>query len=163
MPLGLPAASEDGTESRSVNRAQSRIVLAATIVVESAWLHAALGVMFIVGGAESPLNWGGIVTALGLTAMVSRFALAGDPPSTAARSAGLLMGAAIIYVVIGSQVDGETVGLDLAWPWHAVYSANHARRDEYLFRAFWGGFTVLALWWRVVVTGMPVARLGGGR
>jgi hypothetical protein len=36
--------------------AQSRLVLAATVVVESAWLHAALGMMFVVGGADSPIG-----------------------------------------------------------------------------------------------------------
>lgn len=130
--------------------AQSRLVLAATAVVESAWLHVALGMMFLVGGADSPIGWGGIVAGLGLTAAVSRITLTNNLTPTLSRSSSLLLGAAIVYLVIGSQVGGDAFGLDLAWPWHALGATSQAGRELYPFRAFWGGLVVLALWWRGV-------------
>ena len=133
-----------------MSRAQSRFVLAATIVVDSAWLHVAIGVLFVVGGAESPMGWGGILTVLGLTAIVSKITLFSNLTPATARASGLILGAAVVYLVIGSQVDGDAVGLDLAWPWQAVKAASQAGGETYLFRAFWGGFVALALWWRGV-------------
>jgi hypothetical protein len=130
--------------------AQSRLVLAATVVVESAWLHAALGMMFLVGGADSPIGWGGIVAALGLTAAVSRITLTSNLTPALSRSSSLLLGAAVVYFVIGSQVGGDSFGLDLAWPWHDIGATSQAGSELYPSRAFWGGIVVLALWWRGV-------------
>ena len=135
---------------RSLSLAQSRLVLAATVVVESAWLHAALGMMFVVGGADSPIGWWGIVAALGLTAAVSRITLTNNLTPALSRSSSLLLGAAIVYLVIGSQVGGNAPGLDLAWPLHALGDTSQAGMELYPFRAFWGGLVVLTLWWRGV-------------
>jgi hypothetical protein len=116
-------------------------------VVDSTWIHAAVGVIFVVGGAESPMGWGGILAVLGLTTLVARITLFSNLTVAIARTSGLLLGAAIVYLVIGGQVGGEAVGLDLAWPWRAV-RADQADGEMYVFRAFWGGIVALVLWWR---------------
>ena len=133
-----------------MTRAQSRFVLAATVVVDSAWLHAAIGLLFVVGGAESPMGWGGILAVLGLTAIVSKVTLFSNLTPATAKASSLILGAAVVYLVIGSQVHGDAIGLDLAWALHAVNAASQAGEETYLFRAFWGGFVALALWWRGV-------------
>ena len=120
--------------------------------MESAWLTAASGVMFTLGGAGSPLNWFAVIAVVVVGFFTSRLLhLLIDPNSFARslRAAAVWSATALVaaYLMVANQLDSE-LALDLAWILHVAEAAYQPNSEGYLSRAFWGTFLGLVFWWR---------------
>ncbi len=125
---------------------QDRLVLAATVVSESAWVYALLGVLGAASGRdEGPLDWFGVVAILGLSTVLGRLAPSNTRAIEFLYLASALIGSAVVYLVVGTQVEMGTV--DLAW---GLKLLNGVATGDYLFKAIAGAFFGVLLWWRGV-------------
>ena len=141
-----------------MNLAQTRLVLAATVVAESAWLYATLGVVGVIlaapegalpggpaQGGGSPMVWPAILAVLSSSLLVSRMLQSVVMPLWVGYAVQSGLGAVVIWLTVGSQVLGAGEGLDLAWIGRLT---SPLEVDGYLFRA-WGGIAAgVGLWWR---------------
>lgn len=162
-----------GISLASYSLKQERWVIAATVVMESAWLTAASGVIFTLGGAGSPFNWFAVIAVVIIGFVVSRLITVPVNSRSLTRSfsaaaASSAMGLAAAYLIVANQLDADLT-LDLAWIRHVAEAAYQPNTESYLSRAFWGTLLSLMFWWRgfhlaasdqPVVTSLTSFRLG---
>ncbi len=129
-----------------MSSAQSRLVVFALLIAESAWLFALIGILgLMLGGAGSPLDWLAVLVVLTTSMVVARFLQALLMPTIMAYAFQMLAGIVIIYLTIGSQVNLTFQGIDLSW----LANINSEFAPEgYRVRAVFGSLLSAAIWWR---------------
>lgn len=126
-----------------MNSVQDRWVLAAIAVSECAWLHAILGVLALITQINTnPLNWFAMLGILGTSLVLSRLLQAMIIPTTVAYATQMLMGALVVYLVLGIQFSAT---LDLGWP--GILNSEKGS-DSYWFRASLAAMIAVGMWWR---------------
>ena len=128
--------------------ARDRLVAAALIFSESAWVYALLGgIGLVLGAGGSPLGWLivlGLMAASGVAARaVSRLRVGG--PGAAGAAVHAALGAAAVYAAVGTQVGGSDGAWNPGWPALIATASDVAGAN---FRATVGAAAGLALWWR---------------
>ncbi len=123
---------------------QDRLVLAAHVVAESAWVFALAGVVGVLGNLESsPHTWFSVVGILGLSVLVSRLTPKRGNAVEVLYFLMAFLGLTVTYLSVSIQVlPGE---LRLGWPFDWI---GGDLPQGYLFRGLLGGLMGLALWWR---------------
>ena len=126
--------------------AQTRLVLWALIVAESAWVFAVLGVLGLWMGQDSgPLSWPTVVV-LSLAALyVGRLGPSdrmGPATETAVR---MVIGALLVYAAIAVELSDDLPLVDPLWVFRA-FTASEPDRFWFTFLA--GGMAGFALWLR---------------
>lgn len=123
---------------------QDRVVLAAHVLAESAWVFALAGIVGALAGFDSsPLSWYGIAGILGLSVFLSRLTprKGEQVEKFFALMAGL--GLVVVYVSVALHVDPGNIRP--AWP--IDWLINDAP-GGYTSRGAFGAFLGVLLWWR---------------
>ena len=123
---------------------QHRLVLGAVLLSESAWLFSlfgALGVVFDPGG--SPLSWIAVLVLLGVPVVVVRLGPTDVSAVEVLHLVRALIGAVLIYLVVGTQVSAD--GVDLAW---LAKLFSEPPPEGYIFKGVSGAVIGVLLWWR---------------
>ncbi len=138
---------------------QDRLVTAATVLAESAWLYLLLGLLGITLAQDgSPLSLSAVLALVGISTLTARLLQMVLMPTRMAYGIQLAMGVAMIVVAVGSQVDPNS-GLELGWIATVVRGADV---EGYTFRASVGSILGAALWWRggmIAASEFPVESL----
>ena len=125
---------------------QDRLVLAATVVAESAWVYAALGVVAAAMDREgSPLAWLGVLTVLAVSVVAGRMAPSRLETLEMVSLFRMVLGATVIYLTVGFHLAGESGGIDLGWL-PGVISGSAPGGDTFVAVA--DTFVGVVLWWR---------------
>ena len=124
---------------------QDKLVVAAHVLAESAWLYALLGLLGITLAQDgSPLNLSAVLALVGISTLTARLLQMVLMPTRMAYGIQLAVGVAVIVVAVGAQVDPNS-GLELGWIATVVRGADV---EGYTFRASVGSILAAALWWR---------------
>ncbi len=138
---------------------QDKLVTAATVLAESAWLYLLLGLLGITLAQDgSPLSLSAVLALVGISTLTARLLQMVLMPARMAYGIQLAMGVAVIVVAVGSQVDPNS-GLELGWIATVVGGADV---EGYTFRASAGSILGAALWWRggmIAASEFPVESL----
>ena len=123
---------------------QDRLVLAAHVIAESAWVFALAGVIGVMGSLDSsPQSWYAIIGILGLTVVISRMTPRHGDVAELIYFLVAILGLVVVYASVSLQViPGQ---IRLGWPIDWVAGEVP---DEYTFRAVFGAMLAFALWWR---------------
>lgn len=106
-------------------RWQGRIVLAAIVLAESAWVFSLLGAAGVLVGADgSPISWPGVATLTGFAILVG--ILVPRVVQEAANTARTLAGAAVVYLVLAVELSSEPFEADLLWLYRLVLGSDAA-------------------------------------
>lgn len=125
---------------------QDRWVLGALALSESAWIFAAAGVVGAAAQRDgSPLGRVGVFAVLGAAILVGRLAPSRVAAIEVVHLVRAIIGLAVVYLVVGSQVSPGTSGIDVAWI--AGLWSNNAP-DGFMYRAVGGSVLAGLLWWR---------------
>ena len=132
---------------------QDRLIIAALVVSESAWIYALLGITGLALGTDgSPLGWLAVLALMAAGAVVARLLSRlppgrGDSPMSEALPYALqaCAGAGTIYLVLGTQVDLSDAFWDMDWPGVVASGSEVAGAN---FRATVGAIAGVVLWWR---------------
>ena len=126
--------------------ANDRLVLAASLIAESAWLYALFGILglwFQAGG--SPLVWPAVLVPLGASLVVARTLNLIAMPMVVASSIQMLVGAVVLYLTLGTQIPTSTGGIDLGWIGDTTMVEDGADNPRWAVLA--SAFAV-TVWWR---------------
>ena len=128
-----------------MGKSQDTWVVGATVLLESSWLFAVLGVAgAALGWGGSPVSWPGLIGIMGVSAAIVGL----GPSKTGWRSAAYryraLVGVASVYLVAGIQL-AEGFGPDLGW---AVSVVSGSAEDGHALEAAAAAVVGLLLWWR---------------
>lgn len=134
-------------------RARDRLIVAALVVSESAWLYALLGVLGLAMGTDgSPLGWLAVLALMGSGAGFARVVsrLAGSGRSSwvvemAPYVINAIAGAGAVYLTLSTQVDTSDAFWNLTWPASASGSSDVEGAN---FSATVGTVAGVLLWWR---------------
>ena len=122
---------------------QDRWVRAAAVVAESAWLYAMMGVLALWQGQDgSPLSWPAVLAIMGLSLVLGRVAPAYVVAIEAVYLYRLLVGAAVVYLTVSTQV---TSGFDIGWLFRL---GSESVPPGFTYRAAVGSLMGVGLWWR---------------
>lgn len=125
---------------------QAKWVVGAAVVSESAWLFSVLGVLAVIFGMEeSLLTWSAVVGLMGLSVLVIYLGPSNVASVEVDYLIRVLIAAAAVYLVVGTQLAQGTARIDLAW---AVTLASGSQPDGYAARAIAGAAIGGLLWWR---------------
>ena len=123
---------------------QDRVVLAAHVLAESAWVFALAGIVGTLAGFESsPLSWYGIAGILGLSVLLSRLTPRKGEQAEATFALMAILGIVVVYVSVALHVDPGHIRP--AWP--LDWLINDAP-GGYTSRGAFGAFLGVLLWWR---------------
>ena len=123
---------------------QDRVVLAAHIVAESAWVFALAGIIGAMASFDSsPLSWYGVAGILGLSVLLSRLTPRKGEKVEILFVLMAILGLAVTYVAVALHVEPEQVRL--TWP--IDWLINDAP-GGYTSRGVSGAVLGLLLWWR---------------
>lgn len=123
---------------------QDRIVLAAHVLAESAWVFALAGIVGTLAGFDSsPLSWYGIAGILGLSVLLSRLTPRKGEQVETLFVLMAALGLVVVYVSVALHVDPGH--LRPAWP--LDWLINDAP-GGYTSRGALGAFLGVLLWWR---------------
>lgn len=123
-----------------------RIVLAALVVAESAWVYALLAIIGIgLGGGGSPLGWLAVLSVLAVSATVARMLQTVALPDAVRYATQMALGALVIYLAVASHVAGGQPFLDLGWIGNLFAESQDGR---YIQRGVIGSIAAVVLWWR---------------
>ena len=138
---------------------QDRLVVAATVLAESAWLFALLGLVGVALAQDgSPLSLSAVLALVGISALTARLLQMVLMPVRLSYAIQLAMGVGVIVVAVGAQVD-PAAGMDLGWIATVVRGTDV---EGYTFRASTGSILGAALWWRggmIAASEFPVESL----
>ena len=129
-----------------MSSAQDRLVTAATLLAESAWIFALAGVVgaaFSLDG--SPLGWVAVLAVLATSFLVARTLTLIHMPMGLAYAAQMLAGVTTLYLTMGTQVASPDYWLDLGW---IGTLASSTEIEGYTRGATLGSLLVVMLWWR---------------
>ena len=126
--------------------AQHRFVVGATLLSESAWLHAVFSVMVLGFERErSPLGYLAILAILASSFLVARGLNLVMMPALAAYLFQMLAGVIVLYLALATQVETPVQGLDLGWIGKLDMGSEPGGNR---LTAALGGVLGAALWWR---------------
>ena len=123
---------------------QDRVVLAAHVVAESAWVFALAGIVGTLAGFDSsPLSWYGVVSILGLSVLLSRITPRKGEKAEVMYALMAILGLMVVYVSVALNVDpGE-----IRPAWAIDWLINDAP-GGYTSRGMFGAILGVLLWWR---------------
>ena len=123
---------------------QDRVVLAAHVVAESAWVFALAGIVGTLAGFNSsPLSWYGVVGILGLSVLLSRITPREGEKAEVRYALMAVLGLMVVYVSVALNVDpGE-----IRPAWAIDWLINDAP-GGYTSRGIFGAILGVLLWWR---------------
>ena len=123
---------------------QDRVVLAAHVVAESAWVFALAGIVGTLAGFDSsPLSWYGVVGILGLSVLLSRITPREGEKAEVRYALMAVLGLMVVYVSVALNVDpGE-----IRPAWAIDWLINDAP-GGYTSRGIFGAILGVLLWWR---------------
>ncbi len=123
---------------------QDRVVLAAHVLAESAWVFALAGIVGTLAGFDSsPLSWYGIAGILGLSVLLSRLTPRKGEQVEALFALMAVLGLVVVYVSVALHV--EPGHIRPVWP--LDWLINDAP-GGYTSRGAFGAFIGVLLWWR---------------
>ena len=129
-----------------MSSAQDRIVLIATVVVESVWIYAVLSIFSLMMSLDgSPATWIASVVIMLVSFFVARTLAMIIMPPWMPYAIQMLMGLVVVYLTLGSQVQSAGQGFDLGWI-GALVSGNNP--DHYVRSVSIAGLSSALLWWR---------------
>ncbi len=129
-----------------MHSAQDRLVIGATVISESAWMFALLGMIGIAMAKDgSPLSLLAVLVIMSASLLTARFLQMIIMPAGLAYTIQMLAGVVVLYLTIGSQVVPGAQGIDLGWIGKVVSGTDV---EGYTFRAAVGSILGTALWWR---------------
>ena len=129
-----------------MSSAQDRWVLGATVISESAWLFSMLGVLAVWMGQDGiPLSWPAVLAIMGFSVVLGRRSSPDAATAGRASLVRMLIGAAVVYVAVGTQLDPGTLGVDLGWITRVAAKSAPA---GFMFSAVTGSVVGVLLWWR---------------
>ena len=129
-----------------MSSAQDRLVIAATLLAESAWLYAlsrVAGTAFSVH--DSHLGWVAVLAVLVVSFLVARTLTLIHMPNSWAYTVQLLAGVTTLYLIMGTQLESPDHWLDLGW---IGKLASGTQIEGYTRGATVGSLIVVMLWWR---------------
>ena len=123
---------------------QDRVVLAAHVVAESAWVFALAGIIGVWAGFDSsPLSWYGVAGVLGLSVLLSRMTPRKGEKVEVLYALMAVLGLTVVYVAVALNVEPGQVRP--AWP--IDWLINDAP-GGYTSRGVFGALLGVLLWWR---------------
>ncbi len=123
---------------------QDRVVLAAHVVAESAWVFALAGIVGTLAGFDSsPLSWYGVVGILGLSVFLSRLTPREGEKVEVLYALMAVLGLAVVYVSVALHVEPGQVRPT----WFIDWLINDAP-GGYTSRGVFGAILGAILWWR---------------
>ena len=123
---------------------QDRVVLAAHVVAESAWVFALAGIIGALGGFDSsPLTWYGVVGILGLSVFLSRLTPRRGENVEVLFALMAAVGLAVVYVAVALNVEPG----QFRPAWGVDWLINDAP-GGYTSRGAFGALLGVLLWWR---------------
>lgn len=123
---------------------QDRVVLAAHVVAESAWVFALMGVVGTLAGFDSsPLSWYGVAGILGLSVLLSRMTPRKGDRVEVLYALMAVLGLVVVYTSVALHV--EPGQIRPAWP--LDWLSNDAS-GGYTSRGVFGAILGVILWWR---------------
>ncbi len=124
---------------------QARLVAAAILLAESAWLYALFGVVGLAMGiGGSPIGWPAVVAVLIAAFALTRFIQLIVMPMAVAGATEMALGAAVLYLTFGTQF-GAGQGLDVAWVGRI---GSEAAGERSIPEVVFGTAFAVLLWWR---------------
>ncbi len=125
---------------------QDRVVLAAHVVGESAWVFALAGIIGVLAGLDSsPLSWYGIAGLLGLSVALTRMTPRKGQTAELLHLLAAVIGLVVIYALVALHVDPGQV--KPAWPFDWLIDDAPG---GYTSRGALGAILGVVLWWRGV-------------
>ena len=135
-----------GVRRPSVNAVQTRLVLWALVIGESAWVFAVLGVLGLWMGQDSgPLSWPTIVVLMLVSLYVGRLGPSermGQGTETLVR---MLIGFLFVYVAVAVELSENLPFVDPLWVFKAFTASEP---DQFWFKFLAGGLAGAGLWVR---------------
>lgn len=129
-----------------MSSAQDKIVTAALLLSESAWLTALFGVVgLMLGEGISPLGWLGVIAILGSSLIVSRTLQMIVMPAITAYALQMIAGVLVVYLTVGSQLTSGYGGVDLGWLGRI---GDEDLAELFLFKIILGSIFGVLLWVR---------------
>ena len=124
--------------------AQDRLLIAAIVLTESAWLYAAFGVMGVAfGQGKSPLGWLAVLAIMISSALTTRVLRLIIMPTITAYAFQMAIGVMVLFLTMGTQFTSS--GLDLGWIGIAI---SDPRPEGFIYTAAIGSIVAVGLWWR---------------
>ena len=121
------------------------LVLGATVLLESSWLFAVLGVAGAgLGWSGSPILWPGLIAIMGLSSAIVLLGPSKTGWKWAAYRFRALVGVAAVYLVVGIHF-AQGFGPDLGW---VVWVISGSAEDGHRLEAAAAAVVGLLLWWR---------------
>ena len=123
---------------------QDRVVLAAHVVAESAWVFALAGIVGTLAGFDSsPQSWYGVVGILGLSVLLSRITPRKGQKAEVMYALMAVLGLVVVYASVALHVEpGQIRPL-----WAIDWLINDAP-GGYTSRGVFGAILGVLLWWR---------------
>ena len=123
---------------------QDRVVLAAHVVAESAWVFALAGIVGTLAGFDSsPQSWYGVVGILGLSVLLSRITPRKGQKAEVMYALMAVLGLMVVYASVALHVEpGQIRPL-----WAIDWLINDAP-GGYTSRGLFGAILGVLLWWR---------------
>lgn len=129
-----------------MNPAQTRLVLWALIIAESAWIFAILGVLGLWMGQDSgPFRWPTLVVLMFAALYVGRLKPSEKMSPGTEILVRMLIGVLLIYVAIAVELSSNLPWVDVLWVFKAFTASEP---DRFWFTFIAGGLSGAALWLR---------------
>jgi len=126
--------------------ARDRLIVAALVVAESAWLFALLGMVGLgMGNGGSALGWLAVLAMLATGAGVARVLSSSLFGGMLPYALQVVAAVSAIYLTMATQVGTSDAFWNLGWPMAASGSSDVAGAN---FRATFGTVAAVLLWWR---------------
>ena len=123
---------------------QDRVVLAAHVVAESAWVFALAGIVGTLADFDSsPQSWYGVVGILGLSVLLSRITPRKGQKAEVMYALMAVLGLAVVYASVALHVEPGQIRPSWAIDW----LINDAP-GGYTSRGVFGAILGVLLWWR---------------
>ena len=123
---------------------QDRVVLAAHVVAESAWVFALAGIVGTLADFDSsPQSWYGVVGILGLSVLLSRITPRKGQKAEVMYALMAVLGLAVVYASVALHVEPGQIRPSWAIDW----LINDAP-GGYTSRGVFGAILGVVLWWR---------------
>ena len=143
-----------------MSSAQDRLIAAALVLAESAWLYAIISLVPVgFGLAERQLSFPAALFIIVASFFVTRGLQYVAMPSLLGSLADVAAGVVVIYLTLGYQLTGG-LGIDLLW---VAHMGSEAEGSTQPFLALLGGVSGVVLWWRggmIASHDYPVEALG---
>jgi hypothetical protein len=126
--------------------AQDRIITAAVLLAESAWIATVIGIIgLLLGGGGGPLVWLAILAIMSASLLVARGLQLIIMPTITAYAIQMIAGVVVIYLTVGAQISPDFQGIDMGWLGKLL---SQSVTGEQVFRASLGSIVAVVLWLR---------------